>query len=196
MRIPKDFRAPGIDQANVNGWKTAIKINVATRLGLIADASGHYGGLPFTQSVLFPPLPPNNLEPYTQILSDRMDFRQYSFLFGPEAQLVRRWKFKVNAHGLMGAAHGNLLAIEGGVHFGAILYVPSETNFAAAVGGSLDIPIGKRFSYRVIQPEIVFTRFGGGYTHTATGTLNMPIQPGFRQEVQLSTGIVLHFGNP
>jgi hypothetical protein len=171
----------GLDTANLNGWNAAAKINVTPRLGLLADFSGHYGDRGITVPV--------GSNPTLQPKPGHM--RQHTFLFGPEACLLTKKRVAVNVRALAGVANRNTLV--------APLALPIESTpplignpvapitqlsfsggngFAASFGGSIEYRITDRLAYRLIQPELLLTRFGGST----------------QADVRISTGIVFRFG--
>lgn len=171
----------GLDAANLNGWDAAAKFNVTPRIGLLADFSGHYGD----RGVQLPAGSNPSVQPRPG------DMRQHTFLFGPEFRLLGQDRLAVNVRALAGVARRNTLV--------APLSQPVESTpplignppapitqvtytggngFAASFGGSIDYRINARFSYRIIQPELLLTRFGGS------------TQP----DVRVSSGILFTFG--
>jgi len=96
---------------------------------------------------------------------------QFHFLIGPQ------YRFEVKgldffAHGLVGKTRTRLLEL------GTSQFQPSTLSYSVALGGGLDIPIGKRFSIRPIQADyLVSSEFGDK-----------------RHNVRYSTGVVVRFG--
>ncbi len=88
--------------------------------------------------------------------------RQTTYLFGPQIRFPAR--ISPFAHALFGRA--NLKA-------GDI----SDSSFATAIGGGIDVRTKHFFSWRVVQGDYVMTRFGGQSNHNP----------------RVSTGIVLRF---
>lgn len=151
-----------LSAANLNGWNASGKLNVAPRLGFLADFSGHYG-----ERRLQLPVGSN-----PSISPEPGEMRQHTFLFGPELRVLTRDRLTVNVRALAGVAHTNTLM------FVEHLTFPSANAFAAAFGGSIDYRISDRFSYRIMQPELLLTRF------------SRSTQP----DVRVSTGIMFTFG--
>lgn len=86
-----------------------------------------------------------------------------TYLFGPEVSF--RARVSPFAHVLIGAAH-----------FGAG-NPGSDTSFAAAVGGGIDLRLAHGIYWRVIQGDYLPTRFNGGT----------------QNNVRVSTGLVVRF---
>ena len=86
-----------------------------------------------------------------------------TYLFGPEVSLPAR--VSPFAHVLVG-----------GAHFGAG-NPGSDTSFATAIGGGIDIRIGHGFYWRMIQGDYLPTRFNGGT----------------QNNVRVSTGLMVRF---
>ncbi len=92
----------------------------------------------------------------------------YSFLFGPTVSL-RTSHFTPYVHALFGVDRAHLSLIGGSV---------TNSAFAMAVGGGLDVPIKGRFSLRAAQVDWLRS------DHFSTSQNNL----------RVSTGLVLHFG--
>lgn len=86
-----------------------------------------------------------------------------TYLFGPEVSIPAH--VSPFAHVLVGAAH-----------FGAGS-PGSDTSFAAAVGGGIDLRLSRGLYWRVIQGDYLPTRFNGGT----------------QNNVRVSTGLVVRF---
>jgi len=101
--------------------------------------------------------------------NDEASVNIHSFLGGPRIT-KRLGKTSPFAHALFGAARAEASAFGVGV---------SETKFAMALGGGVDLEVTKRTSVRLVQADYVMTRF-------ADQTQN---------NIRLSFGIVLHLGS-
>ncbi len=93
------------------------------------------------------------------------DQTMHDFLFGPQINLAQG-KWKPYLHGLVGVSHGTST---GGF---------SDTVLGFAVGGGLDVKWTDRISVRVVQADLLGTRYAD------------ETQKHFR----LSAGLVFHFG--
>lgn len=92
------------------------------------------------------------------------DAKEHDFLFGPQISLGHG-KLAPYVHGLVGASHGSATGF-------------SDTVFAFALGGGVDVKVTDLVGIRVGQFDYFGTRYSG-YT-----------QNNFR----FSTGLVFHFG--
>lgn len=138
---------------NLNGYEFSAAYKILPFLGLKADFSGHYGTVAGSSS--------GHVQTY---------------LFGPE--LAFPAKVSPFVHALLGAGHqavGSGTAASGGVP--VEILSSSDTAFATALGGGIDLHIAPFLSFRAIQMDYLVTRF-------RSGTQNQP---------RASTGIVLRF---
>lgn len=119
-----------------HGWGAAVNVNINRWLGLVADAGGQYASLDGAGS--------------------RERIRTHSILFGPQFSARRRPRLTPFARVLLGASHVNSDATEAGQRF-----VFTDTSFAAAVGGGLDVKINDRLALRAFQAEYLRTHFFG-----------------------------------
>ena len=172
--------------AGLNGWNTSLKLNLRSRIGLLADFGGNYGQRGLTPYTIESPAQPGQL---TRISAKPSDMRQHTFLFGTEVLALRRGRLIVNVRALAGVAHANALVFHVEPEPGSSLppftrTFPSASRFAASFGASVDYRITDRVSYRVIQPELLLTRSG---TETS-GSSN-------HYNFRLSTGLVFTSGD-
>jgi opacity protein-like surface antigen len=100
---------------------------------------------------------------------DDVDTKIHSFLFGPKFA-VRKDKVTPFAQALFGVAHSKKSV--------AGVSLSSDSDFAMALGGGLDINVGKKMAVRV-APEYLMTRREGETSN----------------DFRLSAGIVLKLGN-
>ena len=142
-----------------NGFNASVTGNVSRYVGFKFDFSGHYKT--------------NSVDVFG--VQNGIDFnsRVYNFLGGVQIKDNSSEKtFKPFAHALVGAAHGrNRIHVDNQV---CIAIVPnpcpddftvSETGFAGAFGGGLDIRANDRFDIRVIQADYNPTRLFGATRH-------------------------------
>jgi hypothetical protein len=138
---------------NLNGYEFSATYKILPFVGLTADFSGHYGTVAGSSS--------GHVQTY---------------LFGPE--LAFPAKVSPFVHALVGAGHqavGSGSSSSGGVP--VEILSSSDTAFATALGGGIDLHIAPFLSFRAIQMDYLVTRF-------RSGTQNQP---------RASTGIVLRF---
>jgi hypothetical protein len=154
-----------------NGWTASGQYNLSRWLGVEANVSGTYGNIVTAKIAIPLPIPPLNLSIPDQHI--------YDFLFGPVISR-RAHSYTVFAHGLIGGEH------VGSGNF-ALAPIPiavpppsfSETDFAFALGGGLDIRITRHFSVRAGQFDYQFVSSSGN---------------GHQNDFRFSSGIVFGFG--
>jgi opacity protein-like surface antigen len=157
-----------IDGFNLNGWNASVAGNVNRWFGVVADFSGHYGT-------------PRRFGVDT-------DIKTHSFLFGPRFSYRRNEKFTPFAHALFGVtnARGRTPGISS-----------SQTGFAAAIGGGLDVRASERVAIRVVQADYLLTRLKGEEIACVFNALLPPCpvpQTDTQHNVRLSFGVVFRFG--
>ncbi len=146
------------------------------RLGLVADAAGNYGDVSGRLFQVDPITGVGGFFPY------RGNSSQHTFLFGPELRVSpdgRRWA--VNLRVMGGFARTSDLSVDTStatLSAQRLRLALAQNVAAASAGGSFDFRINDRISYRVAQPEALFTRIGGSMYYN------------FR----VSTGLVFRFG--
>ena len=145
---------------NLHGWNGAVQFNINKWLGAVADVSGHYG---------------NVIESPVGSISGNV----YNFLFGPQIN-VRGEKATGFVHALFGGNRSKINSI-------AAVGLPeiTDTAFAMAIGGGVDINVSKRIAVRPAQFDYIYTN----HTFSQYG-LDLAHQNNFR----FSAGIVFKFG--
>lgn len=136
-----------------NGFDTSVAGNFNNWFGLVADFGGQYTRLDdqgFTEKI-----------------------RTHTILFGPRISLRRNKRVIPFVHALFGVSHLKTETNE----FGPLLSF-SDTSFAMALGGGLDVPINDRFAIRAFQADYLRTSF---FDDT-------------QSKGRISVGIVLRFG--
>jgi len=119
---------------NLHGWNTSVSANLTSWLGLVGDFSGHYDLSEAARNDLI------------------VGTNYHSFLFGPRFT-ARSGRFNPFVHALFGAARGSY---DYDAPFGDI----TNTKFAMALGGGIDVGISDSFAVRLIQADYMMTRFG------------------------------------
>ena len=151
----------GDPASNLHGWNASIAGNVNHWLGLVADFSGHYGSETVTVGSA----------------RGNVDGRFHSFLFGPRVSARKNDKVTPFFHALFGASHAKA---NGTFTSGAstINVSDSDSAFAMALGGGMDVKLSDAVAVRLIQADYLMTRFGGSTQNNA----------------RLSFGLVLRLG--
>jgi len=148
------------EREGFNGFDTSITGNFSRYFGVKVDVSGHYKTKTF---------PFGNLSTATVDVNSQL----YNFLGGVQIKdNSSESTFKPFAHALVGAAHArNRVNFSNDV---CIAVVPSpcptdftetETGFAGAFGGGLDIRAGNRIDIRAIQFDYNPTRLFDSTQH-------------------------------
>jgi opacity protein-like surface antigen len=136
-----------------HGFAASITGNVNSSLGLVAEIGGQYSH--FEEEGI------------------RESISAPSVLFGPRLSLRSNKRLTPFVHALFGASHIRSEATELGQTF-----IFSDTSFAMAIGGCLDVRVSDNIAIRVIQVDYL-------RTHHFDQTQN---------KGRIVTGVVLHFG--
>ncbi len=148
---------------NLNGWDTSFTFNVNKRVGLVADFSGDYGKQ-FQVTAADSTMLGYTERPFT-----------YSFLFGPRFYLGKGDRIRPFAEGLFGGIH----AQEGIIGLDLTTDVQTDTAFATALGGGLDVQLKKHIELRAIEADYLISRL---FSST-------------QNNVRISTGIIFRIGH-
>jgi opacity protein-like surface antigen len=125
-----------LDNESLHGYGFGAQGNINKYFGLVGEFTSTHGASgPIT---IIPPTPP-------VILIPELDTRVNTFLFGPRVS-YRTKPVTLFAHVLLGGANTNLEDEQGTSGFDE-----SNTEFAMAIGGGIDINIGSRFAIRAAQ---------------------------------------------
>ncbi len=156
---------------HLNGGSTSIAFNLNRHLGFVTD----FGD--FHASKFGPNAPP------TGGVVDASG-NVFTFMFGPRLSF-RRGPVTPFVQALYGIAHAGAVTLTGCSGIGCTP-LPSETGFAMAFGGGLDIKIHRHVALRLIQAEYLMTRFVDRSTDAG---VTAP-----QNDVRISAGLVLRFG--
>jgi hypothetical protein len=148
------------------GFQAAIAVNVNRTLGIVADFGGLWGDHPtFSSGTTFA----------------EGTFRVLHIFAGPRFT-KRTNRIAVFVHALPGFAQQRETIMGKGFFSPPTTTTSTSTGFAVALGGGVDINLGKRLAIRAVQvdylPIRVSTRF---FTN-------------FRSNVRVGVGVVLKFG--
>ena len=151
------------------GWEVAGQYNLTHLLGIKADFNGNYG-----QPVSVPGT------------AGLPSARSYTFLFGPVVSF-RGDRFTPFVHAGFG---GNHIGVDASATAGNP--AGSETAFAMAFGGGLDVKVSRHFAVRLGQFAYVFTKHCGNLFGTGC-ILGGAGEPADHQNnFHFATGIVIH----
>jgi opacity protein-like surface antigen len=175
--------------SNFSGWDSSLTVYLNRWFGVTSDFSGHYGSAIY----VIPTLPGGTAgkKEYTN--------NSYTFLFGPHF-VYHRSRYAPFGQALFGVIHEltpSRLLVD-------ITCPPpnqmctaqvtgartSDTNFAMALGGGLDIDIGHGISIRPVQAEYLLRRYSE--VQNNRGTLVTIVN--YRNDFRYSTGVVFNFG--
>jgi opacity protein-like surface antigen len=159
------------------GFQASLIRNVNKYVGIKGDFSFHFdtdrGQGSFTQPCATPPCPS-----ITQNFT--LKSRLYNFLAGPEIKARNSTRLTPFAHALFGAAHGNIRLKTSGAGV-SLSDSASDTGFAMAFGGGLDIRATRRVSFRAMMdynPTFIGETDAGGRSRL--------------DNVRISLGILFH----
>lgn len=155
---PGDFDSFVRDRESFNGFNVSGVYNVSRYIGVKADFSGAYKGRSF------------NFSPPGGNVSFDADASLYNFLGGLQLKDNSTEKrVKPFGHILAGAGHGRVkvsnLNCSVGVDCTGLNSTLSETGFAAAIGGGVDIKLNNRVDLRLIQVDYNPVFFDNGTNH-------------------------------
>lgn len=170
--------ATNLDRINTHGWNAAVTINLNNWLGVVADASGHYGSLPVFKEL----------------------HHTHTFLFGPQVTYRKSEKITPFGHALFGVSnnpprvlYASIIPAQAGIttqEFGSgtaqgiPILAGNENAFTMALGGGVDLKINKLIAVRLLQADYLIT------THDSP----LPAFGSIRHDPRLSTGVVFRFG--
>jgi opacity protein-like surface antigen len=170
--------ATNLDRINTHGWNASLAVNVNQWLGVVADASGHYGRLEIFAA----------------------PHRTHTVLFGPRFTYRKSERLAPFAHALFGVSNNPprvlvaiinspLTAITtqesiGGIGQGIPIIEGNQNAFTMALGGGVDLKINQSIAVRLLQADYLTTRL----------EQTIPAFGGTRHDPRLSTGLVLRFG--
>jgi len=159
--VNADFQDLG-GRRSLNGWNGQANINVNRWLGITGDFGGYYGST-------------GKIVP-TDDSSVSASFHDFSFSFGPTLT-YRQPHYAPFFHALFGGNHVSLSALG---------MSTSNTAFALALGGGLDIPLKPRFGLRLAQVDWVRTQ-------NCFPQIFLVCE-GVQNNLRVSTGVMFNFG--
>ncbi|HVO57036.1 MAG TPA: outer membrane beta-barrel protein [Dongiaceae bacterium] len=138
---------------NLHGGNAEFVVNGNRWVSAVADFGGYHA---------------------SNVLGSGVDGTMSTYLFGPRLSFRRIPRVTPFAQILLGGAH-----LSGGSGLG---FSSTNSSFALAAGGGLDLKLSRRFSFRPIEVNYLLTRFN----EFGFGAQN-------QNNVRLSTGFVFHF---
>ncbi len=163
------------NRENANGWGASVSLNANRFFGFTADFASQFGDVPTLDPTLaciavFPPPPGCAVEV-------KVNFSTQQFLFGPRFTL-RGAGATAFVHVLLGANRTRLSSFP---TLGGLVPAQTETDFALAAGGGLDVRLSPFLALRAFQVDYIPVHQGG------------IINQDFAQNIRVQTGIVLRF---
>jgi hypothetical protein len=159
-----------LEQRNLNfnlyGWNAALTENIKPWFGADVDFSGQYGtpSPTFLCSVASVSKAVSCLSTGSPLAP--VSTKLHTFTFGPRFTMHRFEHFRPYFHVLVGYAN-----VIGSLQHSAIFlpsatllpqgYSKSESGFAIAPGGGVDLPLSSRFAVRLFELDYFMTRFYG-----------------------------------
>lgn len=153
----------GVD-LNSNGASGSFSFNPSAPLGLVADF-GYYHASPNVSSLIVV-LP----------ISTDVSVNTFSYLFGPKLAIRSHEKVTPFVQALFGGAHQKTT-----VKVSGISVSDSESAFAMALGGGIDVKATTNVAIRLVQAEYVLTKFTDGDNNR-------------QNSLRISAGVVFRFG--
>ena len=159
-----------LDNESLHGWGIGVQGNLNKWFGLVGEYSAHHGASG----------PIAIQQPGVIIVIPEVDLRVRTYLFGPRLSF-RSKPVTVFGHYLVGGGHLKVEDEATGLTAG-------NNEFAMAVGGGIDVNLGKRFAIRAAQFDYlsihtdINDRIGGGGSSWAHNS-------------RFQTGFVFKFGN-
>lgn len=161
---------------NFNGWQASVAGNVNDWFGVVAEFSGHYD----SRTRRLDGLPGIPGEPVFSARSET-DSSLHTFLFGPRFSYRKHERITPFAHALIGAGRRHdegttTISVPGMVDrvFDSSF---TDTHFAAALGGGIDLKLNRRIALRMFQVD---------YLPVRNDAFTM-------DNVRISTGLVFRF---
>ncbi len=148
------------------GFQAAIAVNVNRTLGIVADFGGLWGDHPtFSSGTTFA----------------EGTFRVLHIFVGP--RFTKRMDgFAVFVHALPGFDQQRETIMRKGFFSPPTTTTSTSNGFAMALGGGVDVNLGKRLAIRALQVDYLPTR------------VSTPFFTNFRSNVRVGFGVVLKFG--
>lgn len=152
------------DRVSQHGFNGSAVLNVSRYVGIKGDVSGTYKNGRFSFQV------PSGIQsnPTVTVAFDAKT-SLYNFLGGVQIKdNSTRKSIKPFAHAMIGAAHRSNKISGGGFACVGIIPCPAsntETGFAGAFGGGLDVRLGKGVALRVFQMDYNPIKFNAGTDH-------------------------------
>jgi len=158
------------DRVNANGWGSSLSVNLSSRFGITFDVANQFGS-----GSVFLTFAPTTMP----------DFRSFQFLVGPRI-FWRAPDLTWFVHVLVGGVRNRVSSFTSlitrlTIPTEVMMPAQSETDFAFATGGGLDVRLSPLFALRAFQVD---------YIPVEQGIFSDPFVKG---HILVKTGIVLRF---
>jgi len=128
------------------GFIGSVTYNVTDALGIEADVRWHSGDIL-----------EGNFEFEGVNVQAKAKYSDFAFLAGPRFALRKSESVTPFAHALIGIDRGEMSAEASAMGFSESEDVGSDTGFALALGGGLDLNVNRNFAVRLIQADYYLT---------------------------------------
>lgn len=155
-----------LQRANMGGWEAASTYWLNWHWGITGDARMYIG-----TSGVFPNANGGMYNPHCKPFSDNClqnptitgpRIMQYYFTAGPSYRVFRRAKASATFHTLFGGAWGIFdAATLRGLDVRTIGLFPTQWTFGSEIGGTFDYNYSPRLAFRILQPDLMITRYSG-----------------------------------
>ena len=143
---------------DLHGWNGSVAANLNKWFGLVVDVSGHYDSRSSSLVVTIPDFPTLPGLPPLEFRT-RVNTKIHTVMVGPRFSYRKIEKITPFAHVLFGVARTHTEAESRSASFESFSS-SSDTTFAMAVGGGLDVKLSERLALRVIQADYVYKNLG------------------------------------
>jgi outer membrane protein with beta-barrel domain len=137
---------------NLYGWNASVAGNLNNWFGLVADFGGHYDSNSSTSTIILPGIPGSTFR-----LENNMNV--HTFMVGPRFSYRKSERITPFGHILIGGMRRHIKSDFQSGSFGRNSFTDTQTTVAGAVGGGLDVNLGKSIALRVVQADFVLTHF-------------------------------------
>jgi outer membrane protein OmpA-like peptidoglycan-associated protein/opacity protein-like surface antigen len=165
-----NFSPQSFNNFNNYGATGSFTYNANKWLGLTAEIGGYH----FSRQIFGPPI--QNPDGSVTFALQSITGSWQTYLAGPRLNLRRFDHFVPFVEVLFGAAHSGA----------QLVGVTSQTAFALAAGGGVDVVLTKNFAWRFFEADYLMTNFTGSLVNPA----------GRQNNLRIGTGAVLRWGYP
>jgi opacity protein-like surface antigen len=140
------------DGADLHGWNASVSGNLNSWFGLVADFSGHYDSTSSRSELTLPDFPEFPFPPVLTVFTAKTSI--HTFLAGPRFSYRKTERITPFGHVLFGASRRHTESELTLDVLGRTSFSDNKTSFAAALGGGLDVELGRNIALRVVKRSI------------------------------------------